>query len=39
MSDVAVPAVPDLEREALGRLSGTQLAGHHAVIIALQEAC
>jgi MarR family transcriptional regulator, organic hydroperoxide resistance regulator len=32
-------AVADLERGALGRLSVTQLAGYHAVITALQEAC
>jgi len=31
--------VADLERGALGRLSATQLAGYHAVITALQEAC
>ena len=32
-------AIADLEREALGRLSATQVAGYHAVIAALQEAC
>jgi DNA-binding MarR family transcriptional regulator len=32
-------AVADLERTALARLSATQLAGYHAVIAALQEAC
>jgi MarR family transcriptional regulator, organic hydroperoxide resistance regulator len=32
-------AVADLERSALSRLDATQLAGYHAVIIALQEAC
>jgi DNA-binding MarR family transcriptional regulator len=32
-------AVADLERQALGRLSASQLAGYHAVITALQEAC
>jgi DNA-binding MarR family transcriptional regulator len=32
-------AVADLEREALARVSATQLAGYHAVIAALQEAC
>ena len=32
-------AVADLERDALARLSATQLAGYHAVITALQEAC
>jgi DNA-binding MarR family transcriptional regulator len=31
-------AVADLERDALARLSATQLAGYHAVITALQEA-
>jgi hypothetical protein len=31
-------AVADLEREALRRLSATQLAGYHAVVTALQEA-
>jgi DNA-binding MarR family transcriptional regulator len=32
-------AVADLERDALGRLSATQLAGYHAVVTALQEVC
>ena len=32
-------AIADLEREALSRLSATQVAGYHAVIAALQEAC
>jgi DNA-binding MarR family transcriptional regulator len=32
-------AVADLERVALSRLSATQIAGYHAVITALQEAC
>jgi DNA-binding MarR family transcriptional regulator len=32
-------AVADLERAALARLSAAQLAGYHAVITALQEAC
>jgi MarR family transcriptional regulator, organic hydroperoxide resistance regulator len=32
-------AVAELERDALARLSATQLAGYHAVITALQEAC
>jgi MarR family transcriptional regulator, organic hydroperoxide resistance regulator len=32
-------AVADLEREALARVSATQLAGYHAVITALQGAC
>jgi DNA-binding MarR family transcriptional regulator len=32
-------AVADLEHDALSRLDATQLAGYHAVITALQEAC
>jgi MarR family transcriptional regulator, organic hydroperoxide resistance regulator len=32
-------AIADLERNALCRLDATQLAGYHAVITALQEAC
>jgi DNA-binding MarR family transcriptional regulator len=32
-------AIADLERDALSRLDATQLAGYHAVISALQEAC
>ncbi len=32
-------AVAELERQALGRLSAIQIAGYHAVITALQEAC
>jgi MarR family transcriptional regulator, organic hydroperoxide resistance regulator len=32
-------AIADLERDALSRLDATQLAGFHAVITALQEAC
>ena len=32
-------AIADLERNALSRLSATQIAGYHAVIAALQEAC
>ena len=32
-------AIADLERDALSRLSATQIAGYHAVIAALQEAC
>ncbi len=32
-------AIGDLERDALSRLSATQIAGYHAVIAALQEAC
>ena len=39
VADRVLAAVADLEREALGRLSATQLAGYHAVITALQEAC
>jgi DNA-binding MarR family transcriptional regulator len=35
----ALAAVADLERAALSRLDATQLAGYHAVINALQEAC
>jgi DNA-binding MarR family transcriptional regulator len=35
----ALAAVADLERAALSRLDATQLAGYHAVITALQEAC
>ena len=31
--------VAELERDALARLYATQLAGYHAVITALQEAC
>jgi DNA-binding MarR family transcriptional regulator len=31
-------AIADLERDALGRLSATQIAGFHAVVAALQEA-
>ena len=32
-------AIAGLEREALARLSATQVAGYHAVITALQEVC
>ena len=32
-------AIADLEQHALSRLSATQIAGYHAVITALQEAC
>ena len=32
-------AIADLERNALSRLPATQIAGYHAVIAALQEAC
>ena len=35
----ALAAIADLERNALSRLDATQLAGYHAVITALQEAC
>jgi MarR family transcriptional regulator, organic hydroperoxide resistance regulator len=31
--------IADLERDALDHLSATQIAGYHAVIAALQEAC
>ncbi len=31
--------VAELERQAMARLSATQLAGYHAVITALQEVC
>ena len=39
VADRVLAAVANLERDALGRLSATQLAGYHAVITALQEAC
>ena len=32
-------AIGDLEHQAFSRLSATQIAGYHAVISALQEAC
>ncbi len=32
-------AIANLERDALSRLSAAQIAGYHAVITALQEAC
>jgi len=32
-------AIADLECDALSRLDPTQLAGYHAVVAALQEAC
>jgi DNA-binding MarR family transcriptional regulator len=35
----ALAAIADLERAALSRLDATQLAGYHAVITALQQAC
>jgi DNA-binding MarR family transcriptional regulator len=34
-----IAAIADLEREALAGLSANQIAGYHAVITALQEAC
>jgi DNA-binding MarR family transcriptional regulator len=39
VADRALAAIANLEREALSRLDATQLAGYHAVITALQEAC
>ena len=39
MATRVLAALADLEREALARLSATQIAGYHAVITALQEAC
>ena len=35
----ALAAIADLERAALARLDAAQLAGYHAVVTALQEAC
>jgi MarR family transcriptional regulator, organic hydroperoxide resistance regulator len=35
----ALAAITDLEQDALSRLDATQLAGYHAVVTALQEAC
>ena len=35
----ALATIADLERDALSRLDATQLAGYHAVVAALQEAC
>jgi DNA-binding MarR family transcriptional regulator len=35
----ALAAIAALERDALSRLDATQLAGYHAVVTALQEAC
>ena len=35
----ALAAITDLERAALARLDAAQLAGYHAVVTALQEAC
>lgn len=39
VADRARAAITDLERTALSRLDATQLAGYHAVISALEEAC
>jgi len=39
LTALLLPEIWDLERDALARLSATQLAGYHAVITALQEAC
>ena len=39
MAGRARAAIADLEREALSGLDPVQLAGYHAVITALQEAC
>jgi MarR family transcriptional regulator, organic hydroperoxide resistance regulator len=38
-ADRVLAAIADLERDALSRLDAAQLAGYHAVITALQEAC
>jgi DNA-binding MarR family transcriptional regulator len=38
-ADRVLAAIADLERDALSRLDASQLAGYHAVITALQEAC
>ena len=35
----ALAAIANLERKSLSRLDATQLAGYHAVVTALQEAC
>jgi DNA-binding MarR family transcriptional regulator len=35
----ALAAIADLERETLSRLDAAEVAGYHAVITALQEAC
>jgi DNA-binding MarR family transcriptional regulator len=35
----ALAAIADLERQTLSRLDAAQVAGYHAVITALQEAC
>jgi MarR family transcriptional regulator, organic hydroperoxide resistance regulator len=39
MAARVLAAVADLEREAMAGLSATQVAGFHAVLTALQEAC
>ena len=39
VADRVLAAIAELEREALSRLDATQLAGYHAVVTALQEAC
>ncbi len=39
VADRVLSAVAALERDALAGLSATQIAGYHAVITALQEAC
>ena len=39
MATRVLTAIADLERDALSRLSATQIAGYHAVVTALQEAC
>jgi DNA-binding MarR family transcriptional regulator len=39
VADRVLAAVADLERDALGGLSAEQIAGYHAVITALEEAC
>ena len=39
VADRARAAITDLERTALSRLDAAQLAGYHAVISALEEAC
>ena len=39
MAARVLTAIADLERDALSRLAAAQIAGYHAVITALQEAC
>jgi DNA-binding MarR family transcriptional regulator len=39
MAARVLAAISDIERTALARLSADQIAGYHAVITALQEAC